>query len=269
VSGPGGRLVALVGLCREAGAAAMAHYDEPAAETKADGSPLTRADLASNRVLVAGLPAIEAVPVLSEESKQVPHAERAAWDRFWLVDPIDGTREFLKRNGEFTVNVALVDGTRPLLGAVHAPALGVTYLGEVGVGAWVDRGEGPQPIRAAGDPEGPLRVVASRSHRGPELEAFLAGLGDHEALTMGSSLKLCLVAEGRAHLYPRTGPTMEWDTAAAHAVAVAAGCRVIDLAGRTLRYNKPDLHNPWFVVMGVAEGGDVDRRLAEAARLLG
>ena len=228
----------------------MVHYDNPETETKADGSPLTRADLASNRVLVAGLPGIEAAPVLSEESKQVPHAQRAAWDRFWLVDPIDGTKEFIKRNGEFTVNVALVDASGPTLGVVHAPALGVTYLGEVGRGAWVDRGAGPESICAAGDPTDDLRVVASRSHRGPELEAFLDALGDYACVVMGSSLKLCLVAEGRAHLYPRLGPTMEWDTGAAHAVAKAAGCRVTDLEGRELAYNKADLLNPFFIVDG-------------------
>jgi 3'(2'), 5'-bisphosphate nucleotidase len=247
---PDEQLLAVVALCKQAGEAAMAHYVDPEQSEKADGSPLTAADLAANQVLVAGLPAIDPAPILSEESAHAPWSERQAWTRLWLVDPIDGTKEFLKRNDQFTVNVALVADGTPVLGVVHAPALDVTYLARVGQGAWVEREGGLTAIQRAGEPQDGLEVVGSRSHRSPELERFMQALGPHRELTMGSSLKLCLVAEGRAHLYPRIGPTMEWDTAAAHAVAAATGCRVTDLAGEPLRYNKPELLNPHFVVDG-------------------
>ncbi len=252
---PDAQLLTVVTLCKQAGLAAMAHYVDPERFEKADGSPLTAADLAANRVLITGLPAIDLAPILSEESAHAPWSERQAWTRLWLVDPIDGTKEFLKRNDQFTVNVALVEDGVPVLGVVHAPALAVTYLARVGHGAWVERDGGLTAIGRAGDPDDGLEVVGSRSHRSPELERFMAGLGPHRELTMGSSLKFCVVAEGRAHLYPRIGPTMEWDTAAAHAVAAATGCRVTDLTGEPLRYNKPDLLNPHFVVDGTDSAG--------------
>jgi len=219
---------------------------------KADDSPLTAADLASHEVIAAGLRDLAPeLPILSEEGAERPYASRRGWRRFWLVDPLDGTKEFIKRNGEFTVNVALVADGEPILGVVHAPVLGRTYLGAIGEGAWRQDGDGPRrSIRAAGTGEETLAVVASRSHAGGELAAYLEKLPPHRLVSMGSSLKICLVAEGAADLYPRIGPTMEWDTAAAHAVVAAAGGRLVDLDGEPLRYNKENLLNPYFLVLG-------------------
>ncbi len=214
-------------------------------------SPLTRADTEAHHIIVEGLHRISpGLPVLSEESQEVPYSRRKGWKSFWLVDPLDGTKEFIKKTGEFTVNIALIDGDRPVLGVVHAPAAGVTYSASEGMGAFKAEGAGRERIRVSDYRGHRLRVVASVSHRSPELEAFIKRLGDCECLSMGSSLKLCLVAEGRADLYPRLGPTMEWDTAAAQCVVECAGGSVIDLDGRPLGYNKPDLHNPFFMVTG-------------------
>lgn len=218
---------------------------------KADESPLTLADLAAHHAIVAGLREINPdYPILSEEDADISFETRQAWSRFWLVDPLDGTKEFIKRNGEFTVNIALIDAGLPVLGVVYAPVLDVCYLGAAGVGAFVQRGNAPsQPIRVQNSAAGsPLRVVASRSHSDARTAALLQSLGEHQCLSMGSSLKLCLIAEGVADFYPRLGPTMEWDTAAAHAVVAAAGGVVCDIAGRSLGYNKADLHNPEFFV---------------------
>lgn len=224
-----------------------------AVTTKADDSPLCEADLRAHRLIVTALAELTpGVPVLSEESAETPFAQRRIWERYWLVDPLDGTREFLSRNGEFTVNIALIDGHGPTLGVVDAPAIGVSYCGVVGEGAWRQRGGEPrEPIHAAQDSAVPLRVVGSRSHRGSSLDEFLARVGAHELLEMGSALKLCLVAEGAADVYPRLGPTCEWDTAAAQAVLAAAGGTVSDLGGAPLRYNtREGLRNPFFVAYG-------------------
>jgi len=218
---------------------------------KDDKSPLTAADLASHEVLKAGLADLAPeIPTLSEEGKATGYEERRSWHRFWLVDPLDGTKEFIKRNGEFTVNVALVEDGVPVLGIVHAPTLGRTYGATCG-GAWRRDGGGERcPIRASGTGAEALVVVASRSHAGPELTAFLEAMPEHSLRSMGSSLKLCLVAEGAADVYPRIGPTMEWDTGAAHAVVLGAGGRVLDLEGEPLAYNKENLLNPYFIVLG-------------------
>lgn len=241
-------------ICRRAGEAILGIYDQVAPEVtyKDDASPLTAADLASHRILAAGLAELAPdIPMLSEEGSEMPYEERRSWRRFWLVDPLDGTKEFIKRNGEFTVNVALVDGGVPVLGVVHCPTRGRTYLAARGAGARRRDGDGePRPIRAAGSGSEELVIVASRSHAGPELAAFLAALPEHRLTSMGSSLKLCLVAEGSADFYPRLAPTMEWDTAAAHAVVLEAGGRVFDTAGAPLSYNKEDLLNPHFLVSG-------------------
>ncbi len=257
----------LVDLVRRAGEAILAVYDDPATHeetTKADGSPLTRADLAAHAVLDAGLrPLAPGVPVLSEEGDAAEADDDAAartrtgWTAAWLVDPLDGTKEFLARNGEFTVNVALTrvaDGVAdPVLGAVHVPVTGTTYLGVVGAGAWrIDAG-GRTPI-ATQAPDDVARVVASRSHRTPATDAFVRGLDalyPHvETTTSGSALKICRVAEGAAHYYPRVGPTMRWDTAAADAVLRAAGGTLWRYGTRTpLTYDLRALVNPPFLAV--------------------
>ena len=194
--------------------------------------------------------------MISEENREIPYEERRGWDRFWLVDPLDGTKEFIKKNGEFTVNIALVEKGVPVLGVVYRPVTGTMYLGAEGVGAWRMEGEGAPEVITGGPhyaEKEAVKVVASRSHLTPEVEAFvedLRGEGKRvEFLSAGSSLKLCLVAEGAADVYPRFGPTMEWDTGAAHAVATAAGKQVLNAETREpLAYNKEHLLNPFFIV---------------------
>lgn len=232
---------------------AVYNSDEFSVEEKADKSPLTAADLASHHAIVDGLSALTpAIPILSEESASLPYAERSVWQRYWLVDPLDGTREFIKRNGEFTVNIALVDAGIPVLSVVYVPVTGVSYLACKGQGAFKQETGGErQTIKVRRLGAGPLMVVGSRSHRGDSLNAFLEKLGDHEMVGMGSSLKLCLVAEGVADIYPRLGPTSEWDTAAAQCVVEQAGGYVTDMNMQPLRYNTKDsLLNPFFFVFG-------------------
>ena len=222
-------------------------------ELKADESPITRADRAAHDILAARLASLApGIPVLSEEAEDShPHAVRGRWRQLWLVDPLDGPKEFISRTGEFTVNVALIQDHRPVLGVVAAPALGLTYYGAEGVGAFRQKaGEPARPIhsRAAANP---LVVVGSRSHRGDSLDGLLARLGHHELRPMGSALKFCLVAEGVADFYPRLGPTSEWDTAAAQAVLELAGGAVTTLDGQPLRYNRREtLLNPHFIAFG-------------------
>lgn len=239
-------------IARKAGAAIMAIYDSPfAVEMKEDKSPLTAADKAAHEIIDAGLRALyPGIPVLSEEGRSIPYEERARWRRFWLVDPLDGTKEFIKRNGEFTVNIALIEDGAPVAGGVYVPAQDKLYCGVSGKGAFVQRDNGePVPIRVRpADPEAGLTVVMSRSHPSPELAEYLKGIKVAEALPVGSSLKLCVVAEGKADLYPRLGPTMEWDTAAGQAVVECAGGKVVDLANRRLLYNKKSLLNEHFIV---------------------
>lgn len=233
---------------------------------KGDGSPLTEADRAAHETIVARLTQLAPdIPVLSEESAAIDYAVRATWKRFWLVDPLDGTKEFIKRNGEFTVNIALVEDGHAVLGVVHVPVTAVSYSACVGRGAYKQEGAAaPQPIRARRYGGGKAVVVASRSHAGRHIEGFLNNIGAHEVVSMGSALKLCLVADGTADVYPRLGPTMEWDTAAAHCVVEAAGGSVTDVHARTLRYNKPSLLNPWFMVSGTG-GHDWHRHLPAEA----
>jgi 3'(2'), 5'-bisphosphate nucleotidase len=220
--------------------------------SKEDHSPLTQADLAANNIICLGLNDLGlGWPVLTEESAKIPFEERKHWQRFWLVDPLDGTKEFVKRNGEFTVNIALIENGVPILGVVYAPALDVCYYGAKGEGAFMQRGILPAQAIAVKSAElgKPIKVVASRSHSDARTQALLNKLSNYDCISMGSSLKLCLVAEGAAHFYPRLGPTMEWDTAAAHAVVIAAGGAVQDREGKELVYNKPDMHNPEFFVL--------------------
>ena len=238
-----------------AGDRILAVYNSDFAVThKDDQSPLTAADLAAHSHIVQALHGLAPeVPVLSEEAADIPFATRRAWSRYWLVDPLDGTREFIKRNGEFTVNIALVENGEPMLGVVHAPALNVSYFGARGSGCWSLREGRRAAIRTRRTAATPALVV-SRSHQDPELEKLLAHMPAHEAVSRGSSLKFCLVAEGAADLYPRTGPTSEWDTAAGHCVVECAGGSVQQLPSfAPLRYNQKDsLLNPPFVVMGDA-----------------
>lgn len=220
-------------------------------DVKADKSPVTEADLAAHRVIAADLKRITPdIPLLSEESADISWAERRRWDSYWLVDPLDGTKEFISKNGEFTVNIALVQGGRPVVGVVHVPATGMSWYGCAGVGAFRRDQDGQaSPIRVRRlIPGKPVKVVASRSHRGELLDGYLAKLGSHETVSRGSSLKFCLVAEGTADVYPRLGPTSEWDTAAGHAVLLAAGGQVMVVDGSPLAYNaKESLLNPHFI----------------------
>ncbi|MDX1555290.1 MAG: 3'(2'),5'-bisphosphate nucleotidase CysQ, partial [Xanthomonadales bacterium] len=213
-------------IAHRAGNAILQVYgDDFDVERKQDNSPVTEADLASHDLIVAALTELTpGIPVLSEEDSNIPFEQRRGWEQYWLVDPLDGTKEFVSRNGEFTVNIALISGHAPALGVVQVPVSGDCYVGVVGQGATLLRGgKSPQPIHVRIPRSRPVVVVGSRSHANPRLAEHLEALGDYELVTMGSSLKCCLVAEGKADFYPRLGPTFEWDTASAHAVVVAAG----------------------------------------------
>jgi 3'(2'), 5'-bisphosphate nucleotidase len=219
---------------------------------KEDHSPLTLADLASHHIICDALASLTPdIPVLSEESSDMDYDTRAGWSQYWLVDPLDGTKEFINRNGEFTVNIALIRFHQPILGVVHVPVTGVTYTGLVGKWASKHAADGSMKHISIRTPcPDPLVVVGSRSHANPRLMEFLDRLGDYELVSMGSSLKFCLLAEGKADFYPRLGPTSEWDTAAAHAVVLAAGGKIVTLEGKPLRYNtKKSLLNPEFLVI--------------------
>jgi len=248
---------ALISGVEDAGQLVLAIYQRDFdIEHKADDSPLTEADLAAHHALIALLERLTpGVPVLSEESEGIDAKTRLSWHSYWLIDPLDGTKEFIKRNGEFTLNVALVEDGVPVLGVVHAPVLGVTWVGVVGEGAWrceAGRSESIR-VRALPDPAAaPWMVVGSRRHGAQAFEAFCERLPAYECTSMGSSLKLCLVAEGKADLYPRLAPTCEWDTAAAQAVVSAAGGEVLDAQSlEPLRCNQGEsLLNPFFVVCG-------------------
>ena len=244
----------VIALACQAGDAILRIYGQDfSVDHKDDQSPLTEADLASHRVITEGLRRLTPdIPVMSEESATIPWEERRQWQRFWLVDPLDGTKEFVKRNGEFTVNIALVEGHHPVVGVVHVPVTGVAYFGEPDMGAFRQTGDQrPEPIHVTATLKGTPRVVGSRSHAGEGLKRFLENLGNHELVSMGSSLKLCLVAEGKADIYPRIGPTSEWDTAAAQAVVEAAGGRVTDTSMTRLTCNaKESVLNPHFLVFG-------------------
>ena len=252
-------------IAQRAGASIMEVYtrsESPEVLHKADNSPLTQADMQANALIVDALQALSPhLPVLSEESPAVPYEQRRQWQQYWLVDPLDGTREFLSRNGEFTVNIALIDHGAPVLGVVLVPVSGVIYAGFCGdgAGAWrVDSAGSWQAITCARLPDPAfwhqysLRVVSSRRHGEAELASMMTGLSQRFAkivrVPMGSSLKMCLLAEGAADFYPRLAPTSEWDTAAAHAVLRAAGGEIYDLSLNPLVYNrKSDMLNPYFL----------------------
>lgn len=228
-------------------------------ETKADGSPLTEADRRAHELIYKRLRQLEPdIPVLSEESDAKTFARRHEWSRFWLVDPLDGTKGFVKRNDEFTVNIALVEGNDSVLGVVYAPVSGISYYATAGMGAFkVSVERQPRPIRVKKFNREKVTMVASRYHAGTAVETYRARLAGEaeqvETTDMGSSLKICLVAEGLADIYPRLGATSEWDTAAAHCVLESAGGSVTTLAGVPLQYNKASLLNPWFLASGDPE----------------
>ncbi len=217
---------------------------------KDDKSPLTLADLEANKIITAGLEALANYPILSEEGEDITWEERKQWKRYWLVDPIDGTKEFIKKNDEFTVNIALIDHGVPALGVVAVPALRSVYFGLKNVGAWKEDDQGTRSELAVNEPPASeWKVVGSRSHNSEDAIALADALPGSDFVSMGSSLKLCAVAEGRADIYPRFGPTCEWDTAAAQAVVEAAGGQVVQMDLSPLRYNtKESLLNPYFIV---------------------
>ncbi len=240
----------LLPIVARAGEAIMRVYDAGfTVQHKPDNSPLTLADLESQRVIIEGLKRLTPnIPILSEESAQAPWSERRGWGELWVVDPLDGTREFVKRNGEFTINIALVVEHEPLMGVVSAPAQRLLYWGAAGTGAFSrHEGAAQTPIRVA-PPAVPIRVVRSRSHASPQTAAYLARLEPHVTMGIGSSLKFGLIAEGSAEIYPRFGPTSEWDTAAGQALLEAAGGHVTRMDGHRLRYNcRESLLNDSFV----------------------
>ncbi|RBW48277.1 3'(2'),5'-bisphosphate nucleotidase CysQ [Marinobacter sp. F3R11] len=218
---------------------------------KEDESPITAADIASHDIIVKGLRAISRdIPILSEESALAPWEERKHWRRFWLIDPIDGTKDFTQRTGEFTVNIAMIEDGVPVMGVVTAPALKEAFWGIRGEGAYKrDRTGQIHRIRVS-EPRETKRVVASKNHLNDETRAYIETLGEHETVQAGSSLKFCRIAEGHADIYPRMGPTCEWDTGAAHAVLLAAGGNVRALDGKSLQYGKEDVLNPHFIAAG-------------------
>ena len=251
----------IIELAHQAGDAILSVYHDPHTsqddwQAKEDGSPLTRADLSSHQCIVDGLTAITpALPILSEESDiAIDYELRQHWDRYWLVDPLDGTKEFVKRNGEFTVNIALIEQGQPILGVVYAPVLKTTYFAESSMGAFKQEADQPPQAIHCQSSQGLITAVVSKSHMNEETAAFIHAVEKHydqtvDAVSVGSSLKLCFVAEGKACVYPRLGPTMEWDTAAADAIVRAAGGCVVDAdRHQPLQYNKRDLLNPHFIV---------------------
>jgi len=258
-------------IARAAGRVIMDVYrDIGAVHTKSDGSPVTEADQRAHRVIVEALGELTPdTPILSEESTQVPYAERRGWSEFWLVDPLDGTREFINQKDEFTVNIALLRQGFPVLGVVLLPAQEVVYWG-LGEEAYRQRnGSEPEAIQVAHFRAGVPTVVASRSHSSPATSEFIERVkqsrGDCRLKSMGSALKICLVAEGGADVYPRLGPTSEWDIAAAHSVLQGAGGRMTTARGEPLHYNKENILNPWFVAAGRSDFDwiDITRPLSE------
>ena len=251
-------IAALISIAKNAGNEIMKVYSKDfSVETKNDSSPLTEADKKSNEVILVELKKMyPEIPFISEENKLTLYEERKKWKRFWLIDPLDGTKEFIKKNGEFTVNIALIEEGVPVVGVVYVPAQRKTYYGAKGIGSFKsENGNAPVEIKNLQhySTKDKVVVVGSRSHLSEETLQFVENLKvsgkEVEFLSSGSSLKFCLVAEGAADVYPRFGPTMEWDTAAAQAVAVYAGKKVINYETRhSLIYNKENLLNPWFIV---------------------
>ena len=245
----------LITISKQAGEAILKIYnsDNLGISHKEDNSPLTLADKASNEVICSQLKKLTPnIPILSEEGKNISFDKRKNWDTFWLIDPLDGTKEFIKKNGEFSVNIALINHFKPILGVVYAPVLDTIWHGSASEGSFKITENGkPKKINVLKYHENEtVKVVSSRSHsNNTQLEEFLTDYPKHELVFMGSSIKICLVADGSAHIYPRLGPTMEWDTAAAHAVVKFAGGNIFDMIDKNeLAYNKENLLNPAFLV---------------------
>lgn len=219
-------------------------------EFKADKSPLTEADKQSHFIIIKGLKKLfKDIPILSEEGSQIKYETRSKWEKYWLIDPLDGTKEFVNKNGEFTVNIALISDNRPVFGIIYAPVLNEIYWGEIGYGAFVEKpGETPVTKLPSEKLPSELTAVASRSHSSKEEKDLLQKLNIEKTISKGSSLKFCLVASGKAHYYVRFGPTMEWDTGAGHAIVSSAGASLTELSGESFKYNKPNLLNPGFIV---------------------
>ena len=241
-------------IARDAGKVMMEIYQKDfEIYEKADESPLTEADLAANEVIKKGLSNLETLyPILSEESADIPWESRQKWQKYWLVDPLDGTKEFIKKNNEFTVNIALISEHTPILGVVYVPATNTMYSGLVGESAFKEDESGRIKINTTPYTSGKCIVMGSRSHQSDEIKDYLAQFPDYELTPAGSSLKFCLVAEGKAHIYPRLGPTSEWDTGAAQAVLKAAGGEVFNFeTNKPLEYNlKEEYLNPYFIAKG-------------------
>ena len=244
----------IIDLSKQAGHEIMKVYATEFDVTKKDdNSPLTKADMAAHNTIVAGLKHLDIqYPILSEESASISFEQRSSWQTYWLVDPLDGTREFVKRNGEFTVNIALISEHRPILGVIYTPVTEICYFACQSKGAFKqNKGDLPVAIHTKQKQPELTVIVGSRSHQGDSLTHFLQKVGNHEIVSMGSSLKSCLVAEGQADIYPRLGPTSEWDTAAAQCIVEEAGGALVDTQGNTLLYNTKDsLLNPNFLVVG-------------------
>lgn len=228
--------------------------------TKQDNSPLTDADRRAHLLIVDRLSSLTPnIPLLSEESDAIDYSLRKSWQRYWLIDPLDGTKEFINRNGEFTVNIALIENGQSVAGVVHVPVTGISYFGGIGIGAWKQNinqldNEVQLIVSQAMQENSGVRIVASRRHLGEQLDALVEKIENHfgkaTLLSMGSSLKMCLLAEGSADIYPRMAPTSEWDIAAAHGILCAAGGEIVDLQFRPLRYNsKLELLNPFFIAL--------------------
>ena len=244
----------VVAIAKEAGGAIMQIYSQDfEVEYKQDNSPLTIADKKANGIIENGLNQLSVnLPILSEEGKEIPYEERKHWEYFWLVDPLDGTKEFVKKNGEFTVNIALIHKDAPVLGVVYAPALGICYWAKQGEGAFKDGQRLPLKTEIQRET---YKIVASRSHMSDETQAFIDDIDtdkEKELILIGSSLKICLVAEGEADIYPRLGPTMEWDTGAAHTIVNESNCKLTEYSQcnikKQLTYNKVNLLNKWFIL---------------------
>ena len=244
----------LIDISKLAGDEILDVYDGPIDVTlKDDLSPLTDADRRSNAVITEKLAGLyPEIPILSEEGREIDFSERKRWSIFWLIDPLDGTKEFIKRNGEFTVNIALIENGHPIAGIVYAPTRNIFWYGARGIGSFIIKNDSKSnKIFVRDNIEDPIRIVSSRSHPSSKLQSYLDRFKNHEIINMGSSLKICLIADGSAHIYPRLGPTMEWDSGAGHAVLKYAGGFLTDTTtGDELVYNKENLRNPDFICYG-------------------